>query len=423
MQFKKLQFGDPVVLFVIGLLFSIGVFVLYTTVPLNTEKSSWLDSLVARQLIFGAISFFIMFVITRVDLQITKTLIIQGLGLGVILLLLAGLFMLGPIVNETHRWYKVGQFLFQPSEFAKIALALWVAYWVTNDKINGRVRLLAGSVGLVLTLGLVLLQPDFGATAILTLISLAVIGLWSSKFELGRMALMFLASTLVITILALYSTPWLLIFEIVPVLLLIRANWRVGFVGSALAGTVVFVVLFGAQLWQTSIVPTYVKNRVESFLGAQEESFQVQQSKIAIGSGQLWGKGISQGTQSRLRFLPEYTTDFIYAAFVEERGFAGMLLLFTLYLLLFGRLIFLAFKVQDEYSRLIIIGLTVKLWFETFLNIGMNMGALPTKGVALPFMSYGGSSLLANSIIIGIILSLYRYEAKYDTISPSFGLA
>jgi rod shape determining protein RodA len=220
-----------------------------------------------------------------------------------------------------------------------------------------------------------------------------------------------------------YSTPWFLIFEIVPILYLLRTNWRIGLAGAGLAGTIVCLVLFGTQLWQSSLVPSYVKNRVESFLGAQEESFQVQQSKIAIGSGQLWGKGISQGTQSRLRFLPEYTTDFIYSAFVEERGFAGMLLLFTLYLLLFGRLIFLAFKIQDEYSRLIVIALTVKLWFETFLNIGMNMGALPTKGVALPFMSYGGSSLLANSIIIGIILSLYHYEGKHDTISPSFGLA
>lgn len=420
---KKPPFGDPLVLFVVGLLFCIGVFVLYTTVPLNAEKGSWLDSLVARQMIFGAISFLIMFAIARVDLQITKTLIIQGLGLGSVILLLAGLFILGPIVNETHRWYKVGQFLFQPSEFAKIALALWAAYWVTQDKVKGSVRVVAGGFGVALTLGLVLLQPDFGATVILSLISLTIICLWVSKFELGRISLMFLAATFAITLLALYSTPWLLVFEIVPVLLLVRTNWRVGFVGAALAGVVVLIVIFGAQLWQTSIVPSYVKNRVESFLGAQEESFQVQQSKIAIGSGQLWGKGISQGTQSRLRFLPEYTTDFIYSAFVEERGFAGMLLLFALYLLLFGRLIFLAFKVQDEYSRLIIIGLTVKLWFETFLNIGMNMGALPTKGVALPFMSYGGSSLLANSIIIGIILSLYRYEAKHDTISPSFGLA
>jgi cell division protein FtsW (lipid II flippase) len=132
---KKHPFGDPLVLFVIGLLFCIGVFVLYTTVPLNAEKGSWLDSLVARQMIFGAISFLIMFAITRVDLQITKTLIIQGLGLGSVVLLLGGLFILGPIVNETHRWYKVGQFLFQPSEFAKIAYALG-NYWVTNDKIK-----------------------------------------------------------------------------------------------------------------------------------------------------------------------------------------------------------------------------------------------------------------------------------------------
>jgi len=182
-------------------------------------------------------------------------------------------------------------------------------------------------------------------------------------------------------------------------------------------------LFFGKMVWKTSVVPDYIRNRIESFTGAQVELMQIRQSKIAIGSGKLWGKGIAQGTQSRLRFLPEYRTDFIFAAFAEERGFAGMLLLFSLYLLLFGRLIYMALQIEDEYSRLIVLGLTMKLWFETFWNMGMNMGVLPTKGVALPFMSYGGSSLLANSIIIGIIISMYRFEAKRDTISPSFGLA
>jgi len=250
-----------------------------------------------------------------------------------------------------------------------------------------------------------------------------IVALWALKYKMGRAIAGFMVSSVVITLLALYSSPWMMIFLVIPVLLLFRESWGLGLGGIALSAVILLGFVFGPVLWRSELIPSYVKTRVESFAGSQEESFQVQQSKIAIGSGQLWGKGISQGTQSRLRFLPEYTTDFIYSAFVEERGFSGMLLLLSLYLLLFGRLLYLSFQVQDEYSRLIIIGLTVKLWFETFLNIGMNMGALPTKGVALPFMSYGGSSLLANAIIIGIILSLYRYEAKRDTISPSFGLA
>jgi len=423
MRLHGIRFGDTVVLLTVLLLFFIGVFVLYTTMPINESAKSWIDLFWVRQLLFGGISLITMLLIARIDLQISKTLIIQGVMLLGVVLLLGGLFVLGPIVNETHRWYQIGQFLFQPSEFAKIALALWTAYWVTQDKVGGNIRLLVGGVGILLTLGLVLLQPDFGATAILLVIISSIIALWGSKFILGRVAILFILIATLIALLAFYSTPWLLVFEIVPVFLLTRSSWRLGIVGVMFVLILGGVVLFGNSIWQSSLVPDYVKIRVDSFTGAGKKLWQIEQSKIAIGSGGLWGKGISQGTQSRLRFLPEYTTDFIYSAFVEERGFAGMMLLTFLYLLLFGRLIFLSFQVQDEYSRLIIIGLTVKLWFETFLNIGMNMGVLPTKGVALPFMSYGGSSLLANSIIIGIILSLYRFEAKHDTISPSFGLA
>lgn len=420
---KGTRFGDPLVLATIAILFFIGVFVLYTTSPIGFASDDWLDSLVFRQLLFGIIAFIIIFVISFIDLQISKTFLIQIFFIGIILLLLAGLFFLGPLVNSTHRWYKIGQFLFQPSEFAKIVLALWTAYWITSEHIKARAKMFLGGGGIVATLSLILLQPDFGATIISLVIVCTILFLWAIKFQLGRMLIIWFVTTAVIVLFAALSTWWLLVFSLVPLYFLLRENWKIGLIAATLGGVLVFGTIAVTATWNTPIIPSYVKNRIESFLGTQEETFQIRQSKIAIGSGGLWGKGISQGTQSRLRFLPEYTTDFIFSAFVEERGFAGMMLLLTLYLVLFGRLIFLAMQVKDEYARLIIIGLTVKIWFETFVNLGMNMGVLPTKGVALPFVSYGGSSLVANAIIIGIILSFYRYEAKRDTISPSITLA
>lgn len=420
---KPPRVGDPLVLTTVSILFLLGVFVLYTTTPIGTNFTTWLDSLVARQLLFGLVSFAVILVLSRIDLQVSKTFIIQIAALGIVVLLLAGLFFLGPIVNSTHRWYKIGQFLFQPSEFAKIVLALWSSFWLTSDHFKIQIRTLLGGGGVLLTLGLIILQPDFGATIISLLIVSSIGILWVLKYELGKQLVVWTLLSSSIVVLAMFSSWWLLLFLLIPLFYLFKQNIKAGMIGLVLLVVVTTVVGGIVLAWRVNIIPDYVKNRIESFVGAEEESFQVRQSKIAIGSGGMWGKGISQGTQSRLRFLPEYTTDFIYSAFIEERGFAGMLLLYALYLLLFGRLIFLALQVKDEYARLIIIGLTVKLWFETFLNLGMNMGVLPTKGVALPFMSYGGSSLLANSIIIGIILALYRYEAKRDTISPSFGLA
>ncbi|MCC7304207.1 rod shape-determining protein RodA [bacterium] len=420
---KSHRIGDPLVLVTILVIFLIGIFVLYTTSPIGSSFSNWVDSLLARQLLFGLGGVFVIVCFQFVDLQITKTFLVQLASILVTIGLLVGLFLLGPLVNETHRWYKFGSFLLQPSEFAKIILALWSAYWITSDNIKVKAKVFLGGGGLLVVLVLILLQPDFGATIISGLIVSTIFILWLIKYEVGRGLILWAVSSIGIVLLSFFSSPWLLLLLGIPFVLLLRSNWKIGLAAVVLFGIVAVSTLGIRILWNTGAIPDYVKFRVESFAGTQEESFQIRQSKIAVGSGGLWGKGVSQGTQTRLKFLPEYTTDFIFSAFVEERGFMGMLLLCALYLLLFGRLIVLALKVKDEYSRLVIIGLTVKLWFETFVNIGMNMGVLPTKGVALPFMSYGGSSLVANAVIIGIILSLYRYEAKRDTISPSFGLA
>ena len=420
---KSVRVGDPLVITTVVLIFLIGVFVLYTTSPVGALVTNWVESLVIKQLLFGLLSVLVIIGISNIDLQITKTPIVQFMVISVVIISLAGLFFLGPIVNATHRWYKIGQFLVQPSEFAKIALSLWTAFWVTSENIKPRYRVLFGVGGVLGTISLIILQPDFGATIISLLIFGTIFILWLIKYEVGRSLVYWFVSSTVIGVLGLILSKWILIALLIPLFMLVKQNWKVGLVACLMMSVLVVSALGIATLWNTNVIPQYVKDRLESFSGTQEESFQIRQSKIAIGSGGVFGKGISQGTQSRLRFLPEYTTDFIFAAFVEERGFAGMLLLISLYLILFGRLIFIALQVKDEYSRLLIIGLTVKLWFETFVNMGMNMGVLPTKGVALPFMSYGGSSLLANSIIVGIILSLYRFEAKRDTISSSFGLA
>jgi rod shape determining protein RodA len=274
---------------------------------------------------------------------------------------------------------------------------------------------------------LVVFQPDFGATIIMLVIVAAIVLAWMVKYKAGRTLALWLVSSLVIVGICSVLSLWLLVLLVIPLALTFRESWKIGIVSLALLLGIGSIGGTFMYMWQNEVSvlskDSYVRMRLDSFVGASEMTPQIRQSRIAIGSGGFWGKGIAQGTQTRLRFLPEYTTDFIFATYVEERGFAGILLLFAIYITFFARLVYLALQVRDEYARLVIIGLIVKLWFETFVNIGMNMGVLPTKGVALPFVSYGGSSLLANSLILGIILSLYRYESKHDTMSPSYGLA
>lgn len=410
---------DPIVSLVTLAIFSLGLFVLYSTSPIGVNISSWVDSLVARQVLFALIGVAVIYLMQFIDPQMGKTILFQIVIFVGIVLLLAGLFLFSRLVNGTHRWYLIGQFLFQPSEFAKIFAALWTAYWLTVERLPLRTKLLLGGGGILVFVVLILLQPDFGATIILLTIVASIVATWCAQFSFGKLLLMWGGFSSIAILLAVFIHWSFAFFIILPTAYVFKKSWHAGV--SVVVGSLLVVAFVGGLIfaWQQKIIPKYVRDRVETFMGTAEETFQVRQSKIAIGSGGMWGKGVAQGTQTRLRFLPEYTTDFIFAAYTEERGFMGAMLLFALYLILFGRMLFMALEVHDEYAKLVIVGLTVKLAFETFVNIGMNMGVLPTKGVALPFMSYGGSSLLANSLIIALVLSLYRYESKHDTILKS----
>lgn len=418
------QVGDILVLVCVLILFLLGVFVLYTTSPIGVSVSSWVDSLVIKQLLFGAIGVAILVILLRFDLQILRTGFMQVLLVGFIVLLLLGIFAF-PALNGAHRWYIIGQFLLQPSEYAKIALALWSAFWLTQEHMPVAKRLGWLALGLIPAVLLIFLEPDVGSTIDILIIVFAITAVWVSKYALGRILLGYVSWAALCFFLSFTLSLWFLLGLIPALAFITKMQVNAAKIAIVVTLLATLFVGVGAWWWQNPQVGhlTYVRKRLESFTGTSEELWQITQSKIAVGSGQWWGKGLAQGTQSRLRFLPEYTTDFIFAAFVEERGYVGMLLLILVYLTLLARLLYLAVQVPDEYVRLVIIGLAVKIWFETLVNIGMNMGVLPTKGVALPFVSYGGSSLLANVIIIGIILSLYRSEAKHDTISPSFGLA
>jgi len=411
---RKIRFPDLFVILSVIILFILGVFVLYSTEPLTAVKNSWVDSLVIRQILFFLFATLISVWLMLTDPQIGKTLLFQSILFVGSILLLAGLFLLGPLLNGTKRWFLIGNFLFQPSEFVKIITVLWTAFWLVK---NGSLweKLVFGGGGIAGIILLILIQPDFGASIIISVSMATVFLVWVLKYKIGRILLGWLALSLIIILAAINTSLFLLLLLLLPLLYLIRTNYKAAIYAISISG-ILFLSIGGIGLaWKINIIPQYVKSRVLDF-SSGDEQFQTRQAKIAIGSGRLKGKGVAQGTQSRLQFLPEYTTDFIFAAYAEERGFVGVLLLLGIYSFLFLRLLYLALTVDDEYAKLVIIGLTTKLWFETLVNIGMNMGIMPTKGVALPFMSYGGSSLLSNAIIIGIILSLYRFEAKRATI-------
>jgi len=414
-QLSKRQI-DFLVLFCVFILTSLSVLTLYTTQSDLQVPFFSFESDVFKQLVFFAISIVIAFVLANIPFMIARTPALLLPALAISLLLLGGLFVFGGLVNATRRWYDLGVFLFQPSEFIKYVAIIWAAFWLNHKERNSIRQMALAAVGPIVLALLIFFQPDAGTAIMMVFTFGVVLIVWLSQFELWRKVFVYLGIFAVISVIAVFTHWLVLLFTVVP-LFFIAKNDRTAAI--VVGGILLAIGLLGGTsvlLWNSGVILDYQKERILSFVGETEESFQVKQAKIAIGSGGVWGKGIGQGTQSRLRFLPEYKTDFIFSAFVEERGFVGGFLVIILYVVLLIKMAITAIKTKDDFGRLIIVGLIAKLWIEMFINIGMNLGLVPTKGVALPFLSYGGSSLISNYILVGIYLSIYRFDERNDKI-------
>ena len=318
-----------------------------------------------HQMIWIGVSIAIFFAVSFVDLRflrtrwVTVSLYLFALGLLVLLI------FLGKISHGAEGWFSFGAFSFQPSDFAKVVLIVVLAKYFSRRHIeiaNIRHILISGGYA-ALFFVLVLLHPDLGSAMIIFLIWLGMVmvsGI-SKKHLLSMIAL----------------------------------------------GALAFVLLwnFGFQEYQ--------KNRIRNFINPLADihgaGYNAYQSTIAVGSGQLWGKGVGYGTQSRLKFLPEYQTDFIFAAFAEEWGFAGVVILFSLYGFLVWRIIVNAMHGATNFEILFGAGVAVFFIVHIVINVGMNMHLLPVTGTPLPFMSYGGTHTLSEFLLLGILMSMRKY--------------
>jgi rod shape determining protein RodA len=281
---------------------------------------------------------------------------------GVILLLLVPVF--GVVGGGARRWLKFGPFTIQPSEPMKIMLIIALARFYSRAAANPRG--LGITRGLVLPLVItaipcaaILLQPDLGTVCV---------------FGIVYVSMAFLAGARL--------TPFVTVFA------------------AALAS--------GPVLWH--YLKPYQQQRIMTFLDPEGDplgaGYHIIQSRIAVGSGQLWGKGFLQGTQNQLHFLPEQHTDFIFSVFAEEWGFAGALLLLALYLAMLLRGFFISTRSRDTFGALVSGGVLSLLFWQATVNIGMTTGTLPVVGIPLPLFSYGGSSLVSCLIGVGIIMSV-----------------
>ena len=340
-----------------ALLLAIGSFGLFLLLTINR-------GFFAQQLLAFVIGFFVLVVFSRIDRELLWWFAPIGYVLGILFLLLS---FAGPSIRGSNRWLFLGPMQLQPSELIKPFLLLAFSRFMAEYSPR-KIRTLPLHIGLFLVpFLLVFRQPDLGTALVYT-------GMWGT---------MLLASG-------------------VSVIL-------VGAVASVIA-------LFFPILW--GFLASYQKARIATFLNPALDpkgaGYNAIQAMIAVGSGQLFGRGLGRGTQSHLRFLPEYHTDFIFATLIEELGLVGGVMLLAGYALLLWRILMplLRGMVDDAFHFIYASGLFAMILSQIFINTGMNMGILPITGITLPLVSYGGSSVLSIAASFGI---LWAFERRSST--------
>ena len=397
---------DPFILAAVFILLMIGLIANYST---SLPESGASLSHFNRQLMWIGIGLFVMTVTAAIPSKVFQSLSYAIYGISILSLLLV--FVIGNKEMGATRWFAFGPVHLQPSEFAKLAVLLGIARFLgdhSRELDKGWVSVTAILMALV-PMGLILVQPDLGTSLVFPVLLFCLLA-WAGI----PMVYLLIMITPVIAVV----TSWHAVVHIGALVLLVTA---VFFAARRLMPTVLSAGLFlliGAaapMLWNR--LRPYQQKRLLTFLNPEADplgsAYQLIQSKIAIGSGGFFGKGFLQGTQSQLKFLPEGHTDFIFSAWAEEFGFVGAGLVVLLFFILFYRGVVLAAKCHNRQYALIAVGIVCILTFQALANLLMTVGYLPVTGLPLPFLSYGGSSMMTTMISVGLLLGIELRWREY----------
>lgn len=325
-------------------------------------------------------------------------------------ILLVLVLIVGRSVGGNQAWIPLGSFRLQPAEFSKFATCLLLAYYMSEQAIRhvpGTKQLIIASLIILFPIALIMLQPDAGSALTFS----ALIFVLYREGYVGTPLLAFGALAIALFVLALLINHWVLIGILAAVgglIFYFMRKRRKNIIQLSLVFVLSSLYIFSVEFAYNDILQSHQRNRIDVILGKIDdprgEGYNLNQSKIAIGSGQLFGKGYLQGTQTKFKFVPEQSTDFIFCTIGEEWGFIGSIVLISLYITLLMRLIHLAERQRLAFARIYGYGVISILFFHFFINIGMTIGIIPVIGIPLPFISYGGSALWSFTILLFIFL-------------------
>lgn len=349
------------------LLISIIILSLFGLLMIYSSSNIWAEykyndpyKYLKSQSLFLIIGFIIVYIVSKINYQIYNKYSNKLLIISLILLILVLIPGIGSIRNGSRSWFGIGSFGIQPSEFAKLSLIIFTAKYLSSNKIKNNKSTILPIISVVfIFFGLIMLQPDFGTGVILVISIIAM--LFVSGINLSF------------------------------------------FIKAGIFGLIGVIILI--------LLAPYRLQRITSFLNPWSDplgsGFQIIQSLYAIGPGGLLGMGLGNSIQKHF-YLPEPQTDFIFSIISEELGFAGILIVASLFITIIYKGISISIKQNDKFAKYLSFGISFSIAFQTILNLMVVVGLIPVTGVTLPFLSYGGSSLLVSMFSIGIILNISK---------------
>jgi len=396
-------------------LIGVGLVAIYSATqgPVSAFLPSYIQLNFFKQLIYFGIAILVLVGLQFVNPRTFKEGSYIFYAIGILLMIFTLLF--GREVSGAKSWLTIGPFNLQVSELMKIATILAVANYLTSRRNISAENLKSAVVAVLLILVpavLVILQNDTG-TAIIFIALIPVVLFWSG---LPYGITLFIISPAIIGYLSIIAWYWGLVAAVILTLLIFLLQRRTWLTFTSFATGILLVI--GIQVALFQVLQPHQRARIQAFTNPsfdpQGAGWNVIQAKTAIGSGGLYGKGFLEGTQTQLRFLPEQWTDFIFCVIGEEFGFIGAIFVILLLLGLTLRLLKAAATHKHPFAQLVMVGVITVFLMHFFINVGSATGLLPVIGVPLPFISYGGSALITNTIMLGICVNLDFYKRQFS---------
>jgi len=389
------------------ILIIIGIILIYSATHLADNPA--MQTLYKTQLIWTLVGVVCIYIVVLVPFRFIYdfTYVFYALSLCILVMVL----ITGSSAAGATRWFAIGPIKLQPSEFAKLAVILALARHLSSHPVSFQniSSFVVPLAILLFPMALIVKQPDLSTSLVFCAVFIPMI-YWGG---LSVLELFFFVSPVLSLVFAFNIYLWAGFF-ILLFFLLVKFSRNIIHISSIL--TINFLIgIVLPIVWNR--LHDYQKSRIVSFIDPTNDPFgagyQVIQSKVAIGSGKILGKGFLKATQTSLSFLPEQHTDFIFSVLGEQFGFLGTFFVLLLFSVLIARLFSLASENKNRFSNLVMVGISSQLAFHVLINISMTVGMMPVTGLPLPFLSYGGSSLISSMILIGLAASLRKKSEDY----------